>query len=75
MNGFIHARTRLLLALQKMDRADWSRPARHAIFGPTTLAELITFTITHDQNHVRQVGKTLRTLENWDNESNPPALD
>lgn len=63
LNGYLHARTQLLLALRNLDRADWSRPARHAIFGPTTLAELITFTITHDQNHVRQVGETLRALE------------
>lgn len=63
LTGFIEARMRLLLALRKLDRADWSRPARHAIFGPTTLSELITFTITHDQNHVRQVGDTIRTLK------------
>lgn len=63
LNGFLQTRTQLLLALRKLDQTAWSRPARHAIFGPTTLTELITFTITHDQNHVRQVGETLRTLK------------
>ena len=63
LNGFLHARTRLLLALQKLERTDWSRPARHAIFGPTTLAELISFTITHDQDHIRQTGEIIRTLQ------------
>ncbi len=62
-NGFLQARTDLLLAMHHMEPADWLRPARHAIFGPTTLAELITFTITHDQNHVRQVGATVRDLQ------------
>ena len=63
LNGFLQTRTQLLLALRKLDQTAWSRPARHAIFGPTTLTELITFTITHDQNHVRQVGETLRALK------------
>jgi hypothetical protein len=39
--------------------AEWSRPARHAIFGPTTLQELVGFVASHDRSHVHQVWKTL----------------
>lgn len=60
LQGFFEARTRLLQALQKLAPAEWSRPARHAIFGPTTLSELLTFTFTHDQNHIRQMVKTIQ---------------
>jgi hypothetical protein len=40
--------------------AEWSRPARHAIFGPTTLQELAGFMAGHDRAHVQQVWKTIR---------------
>jgi FMN phosphatase YigB (HAD superfamily) len=39
---------------------EWSRMARHAIFGPTTLQELVSFTAGHDRTHVQQVWKTIR---------------
>jgi len=42
--------------------AEWSRPSRHAVFGPTTLQELVGFVASHDRAHVQQVWKTL--LEN-----------
>ena len=38
---------------------EWSRPARHAIFGPTSLQELVGFMAGHDRAHVQQVWKTL----------------
>jgi FMN phosphatase YigB (HAD superfamily) len=38
---------------------EWSRPARHALFGPTTLQELVGFMARHDRAHVQQVWKTL----------------
>ena len=40
--------------------SEWSRPARHAIFGPTTLQELIGFTAGHDRAHVQQIWKTIQ---------------
>ena len=39
--------------------AEWARPSRHAIFGPTTLQELIGFAAGHDRAHIQQVWKTL----------------
>jgi FMN phosphatase YigB (HAD superfamily) len=47
------------LALLDGLAAEWSRPARHAIFGPTTLQELVGFVAGHDRVHVQQVWKTL----------------
>jgi hypothetical protein len=41
-------------------QAEWSRPARHAIFGPTTAQELVGFMAGHDRAHVQQVWKTMR---------------
>lgn len=38
---------------------EWSRPARHAIFGPTTLQELVGFVAGHDRAHIQQVWKTI----------------
>jgi FMN phosphatase YigB (HAD superfamily) len=56
---FVAARKDLLALLEGLDPAAWSRPARHAIFGPTTLRELAEFVARHDQAHVQQVYKTL----------------
>ena len=64
LDGFVEARIDLIQALQKLTPDDWSLPARHAIFGPTTLSELLVFTITHDQNHIRQVAKSIQWLKN-----------
>jgi len=62
LNGFVEARIRLLRVLRELTPDDWSRPARHAIFGHTTLSELLVFTVTHDQNHIRQVVKSIGWL-------------
>jgi FMN phosphatase YigB (HAD superfamily) len=45
----------LLIGLQ----AEWSRMARHAIFGPTSLLELVGFIAGHDRAHIQQVWKTM----------------
>ena len=45
----------LLVGLQ----AEWSRTARHAIFGPTTLLELVGFTAGHDRAHIQQIWKRI----------------
>lgn len=39
---------------------EWSRPARHAIFGPTTLQELVGFMAGHDRAHIQQAWQTMR---------------
>ncbi|MEJ5225907.1 MAG: DinB family protein, partial [Anaerolineales bacterium] len=53
------ARKQLVSILGSLTPEDWQRTARHAIFGPTTLQELIGFTAEHDRVHIQQVLKTI----------------
>jgi len=62
LNGFIAARINLVELLEKLERADWERPARHAIFGPTSLKELLSISASHDRTHLRQVNKIIKSL-------------
>lgn len=56
---FLQTRTRLLHILMGLTNDDWLRPARHSIFGPTTLLELAGIVAVHDQDHLRQVCKVI----------------
>lgn len=55
LRQFMGARMELVSLLQGLDERDWQRPARHAIFGPTRLIELVSIVAAHDRVHVRQV--------------------
>ena len=59
--SFLEARVELLEILEALNDAGWDLPARHAIFGPTRLVELINIIAGHDRLHVRQVLQALRT--------------
>ena len=37
----------------------WAKPARHAIFGPTTFQEVVGFMAEHDRLHIQQAWRTL----------------
>ena len=41
---------------------EWGRKARHAIFGPTDLQELVKFMVEHDKLHIRQIYATIRQV-------------
>jgi hypothetical protein len=41
---------------------EWQRKARHAIFGPTDLMELVKFMAEHDKLHIRQIWLTIKQL-------------
>ena len=56
---FIAARKEALGLLNGL-QTEWSRKARHAIFGPTSLLELVGFVAGHDRAHVQQIWKTIR---------------
>jgi FMN phosphatase YigB (HAD superfamily) len=56
---FINARTQVLKLLDNLSEEEWDRPARHAIFGPTTLRELVNIIAGHDILHVQQIFKAL----------------
>ena len=59
-NQFQKGRTELLNLLVNLSDEYWQRPARHAIFGPTCLNELVSFIAAHDQAHVHQSFNTIR---------------
>jgi FMN phosphatase YigB (HAD superfamily) len=60
LEGFIQSRTTLLNLLDGASPADLMQPARHAIFGPTTLKELLGFIATHDRTHIRQAWNAIQ---------------
>jgi len=56
---YTSARIKLLDMLENLDPEDWQRPARHAIIGPTDMAELVSIIAAHDRLHIQQVHKVL----------------
>jgi FMN phosphatase YigB (HAD superfamily) len=63
LREFIAVRSQMVKMLEALSPEDWSRPARHAIFGPTDLAELVSFVTTHDRSHIQQVFATIRRTQ------------
>lgn len=63
LHEYIEIRSSLIDRLASIPASDWQRGARHAIFGPTTLQELVAFMITHDRTHIQQILKTIRALD------------
>lgn len=63
LETFTTSRTKILERLETLSPTDWQRPARHAIFGPTTLQEIMEFVVTHDRTHIRQIGATIDQIQ------------
>lgn len=55
LNCYLKARNATLDLLNQLSPQDWERPARHAIFGRTQMAELVGFIAGHDRLHVQQL--------------------
>lgn len=55
LKEFVAARKETLHILKGLSAAEWERKARHSIFGPTTLLEMMLFTAEHDRLHVQQI--------------------
>lgn len=55
LRRFIDCRQQLLNDLTSLSDKDWQRRARHAIFGPTHLAEIVNIICGHDRLHMQQV--------------------
>jgi FMN phosphatase YigB (HAD superfamily) len=60
LNDFFAARASLVSKLKAMTPADWERSARHTIFGPTKLRELVSFMVDHDRLHIKQAMDTVK---------------
>lgn len=61
LREFTAARIQTLEMLQNLAPAQWSRKARHAIFGPTPLQEMVCFNAEHDRLHIQQVWKNINS--------------
>jgi len=57
---FIIARKEILSILSEFDEKSWQRTARHSIFGPTTMKELLQITARHDRLHINQLLNIIR---------------
>ena len=60
LHEFINARKGLLSRLDPITDSSWSRQVRHAIFGPTTLQELVNIIASHDRLHIQQIFKNIQ---------------
>ncbi len=60
--AFTRARLELLRLLDSMKPSDWQRIARHAIFGPTHLKELVSIAAGHDRLHIQQIYQVIHTV-------------
>jgi len=56
---FTQARLQVLRLLEGLPQESWELRARHAIFGPTNLRELVNIIAGHDILHVQQVCRAL----------------
>ncbi|MDD5468229.1 MAG: HAD-IA family hydrolase [Anaerolineales bacterium] len=59
LQAFTRVRLKLVNLLDQIQPEDWGRPARHAIFGPSTLNEIAIIHAGHDRMHVRQATRCL----------------
>jgi len=59
LGQFISTRSQVLGMLEALGPQDWQRSARHALFGPTRLQELVNILASHDRLHIQQVHKLL----------------
>lgn len=58
-NQFRLERMQTVELLVPVTLEQWQRPARHSIFGMTTLLEMAHFTAQHDRLHINQLCQTL----------------
>jgi FMN phosphatase YigB (HAD superfamily) len=56
--AFAAARQETIAVLGDQPPDVWSRPARHALFGPSTLAEIVGWALDHDRIHLDQLRTT-----------------
>lgn len=56
---FVRTRQKTMAFLETLQPQDWQRPARHSIFGLTSLVEMAYFTAQHDRLHLNQLCETI----------------
>ena len=63
LHDFLGNRLQILTLLDSLTAEGWQSPARHTIFGPTTLAEMVGITAGHDRLHIQQFTNTLKAIQ------------
>ena len=58
---FTETRLRVIDLIKSLSPDSLNNSVNHSIFGPTTILELIRFITQHDQNHLRQIQKTIKS--------------
>ncbi|MEE8567335.1 MAG: DinB family protein, partial [Anaerolineales bacterium] len=58
---FIQVRKQTISLLTALSMEDWSRSARHSLFGPTTLSEVVNIATEHDLIHLTQMRSALES--------------
>lgn len=64
LHDFAAVRQVLIQLLKSQPESVWARTARHAILGPSNLAELLTVGLEHDRLHLDQVRATMQRVRN-----------
>ena len=59
---FVVTRIKLVEKLKSLSVEGWQRRARHTIFGPTHLQELVGFMAEHDRTHIQQAMALLAAI-------------
>ena len=57
----IQVRKQTISLLTTLNMEDWSRSARHSLFGPTTLSEVVNIATEHDLIHLTQMRSALES--------------
>lgn len=63
IKDFMNTRQKTIELIQSFTENDWKRPARHSIFGLTTMLEMAYFTAQHDRLHLNQLCQTIGRCE------------
>ena len=59
---FQHERTKTINFLSNLAPNEWQREVHHATLGPSTLRKQVQGLIAHDEDHLNQIGLTLRSI-------------
>lgn len=60
---FLKSRNSTIKLVEQISSEQWQRKARHSIFGPTNLLEIVHFTAQHDRLHLNQLCQTIGNCE------------
>ena len=60
---FMSHRKKILDIISTFEQEEWNKEARHTIFGPTTMLELLQIYARHDRLHIQQIHQALDNMK------------